>query len=382
MKPVALGPWPLGIQNVNDLTMLQAGALADAVNVYLDSGGVAYPRKGWAPVTPDAHSLFRLGSRTFGVFEGSIAEFFDTGVRKLYGDGIGKVTWCVLNGEPVFVNNALLGRITPDGVKLIGLDPPTGVVGGTGLILGAVTFVDADDNESAASGVVVGGVVSYNPPTDPAVSKVRIYASRGVDEVVDGARTPVSAGSTLYLVSETGAAGVQTEAYGRPLESLNKARMPGGSFARYWRGRLLVARGRTLYYSDPLRYGVYDARTGFVQFEGRIEWIESLEGGVYVSVAGIGVVFLRGEAPEKWERKLASIVPAQPGAVGVVPTAQMKLDSPERPDWVAVWFTNKGFAVGLPSGNVIFPQAGLLSGLPLGTGNLHFEGDRLIVLSQ
>lgn len=172
------------------------------------------------------------------------------------------------------------------------------------------------------------------------------------------------------------------EEIGVPYEYLNKAPMPGGNYARYWRGRLLVARGRTLYISDPLRYGMYDQSAGFVSFEARIDFIEPVEGGVYVALRNVGVHFLAGEAPEKWELRVASVIPAQAGASLIIPTAQMKLEWQSKPEWVAVWLTNKGFALGLPTGNVVFPQADLLSGLPLGTGSLHFEGDRLIALSQ
>jgi hypothetical protein len=171
--------------------------------------------------------------------------------------------------------------------------------------------------------------------------------------------------------------------YGRACESHLLSRLPGGHYVRYWRGRLLVARGRSLYFSMPLRYGLYDPSFGFVKFEGKIDFIESIESGVFVAVAGQGVFYLAGDEPAKWERKLIDVTPAQPGAVTVIPTVQLRaLNLPSPQAWAVVWFTDKGFALGLASGMVIFPQADRLSGLPLGTGTLQYRGDRLLVLSQ
>ena len=169
----------------------------------------------------------------------------------------------------------------------------------------------------------------------------------------------------------------------RDLFSATKLPMVGGTYARYWRSRLLVARGRTLYVSDPFMYGVYDSRSGVVPLPARIDFLEAVEGGVFVALRGLGVYFLAGTSPEDWQLKVADVITAQPNTSLVIPTAQMKLDIQTRPEWVAVWLTSKGFAIGLPNGSVIYPQADLLSGLPLGsTGSLSFEGDRLIALTQ
>lgn len=156
---------------------------------------------------------------------------------------------------------------------------------------------------------------------------------------------------------------------------------PGGDYARQWRGRLLLARGRTLYYSPPFRYGLIRPRADYIRFASHIAFIEAVDGGVYVGLVGRGVVFLAGEAPERWVQKPASDAIPQAGASAVMGTSQME-EKFRTADEVAVWFTEAGFAIGMPNGQVVLPQADRLSGLPLGIGSLAVQGDRLIVLSQ
>lgn len=155
-----------------------------------------------------------------------------------------------------------------------------------------------------------------------------------------------------------------------------------GETCTYWRGRLLVARGHQLLISQPFRYGVFDPLRGRMYMANRIDWVASIESGVFVAVRNEGVYFLRGDSPEDWEVRLASKEPAQRKAVAVIPTSAMALEMQTKPDWVVVWFTQYGFAVGMPSGDVIYPQEELLSGLPLGRGSLHYANGRLTLLTQ
>lgn len=375
-KLASLGPWIKGIQNVNDPAMTPKGCVVEAENVNIDSGGIVSPRKGYDFVAFDGHSVFAYRGKVYGVLNNAICELADSSATVLYSGVTGRVTWTVLNDEPWFINNDIIGRITPTDVKLIGVEAPGGFLtsGDDVGIKVAVSFVSEDGEEGPLSPAVAASMIFLPQPIEQTVSKIRIYQTK-------------PNGDVLYEVSEVPVGTMSYEVtdplnYGRTADTQFMSRMTGGSYARYWRGRLLVARGRTLYFSEPFRYGMYNASEGFVTFEARIDFIEPVEGGVFVALKGLGVRFLAGETPSKWEQKITDIIPAQAGTSLLVPTAQMKLELQSTPDWVAVWLTSKGFALGLPSGVVIYPQADLLSGLTLGTGSLYFEGDRLIALSQ
>jgi hypothetical protein len=377
IQTLPLGPWPKGLQNLVDATAAPKGTLMQAVNVDIGPEGSATQRRGYAPVSTDVHSLFLFGARTLGVVSGAVAELFDGGARNLGMTVEGRVTWCTLLDKAVFTNSGVLGCVDGETSYELGISPPN-----IGLMapsappaeyMVAATFVGPDGSESPLSAALSarpGDAVSIS-----AGGTGRIYMTRKNGEVfydIGG----FAASATMYRIPDM-------PPYGRPCESQYLARLPGGSFCRYWRGRLLVARGRTLYFSTPLRYGLYDPSYGFVRFEGKINWIESIETGVFVAVAGQGVFYLGGDEPAKWERKLLDVTPAQPGAVTTIPTVQLRaLNLPTPAAWCAVWFTDKGFALGLSGGMVMYPQADRLSGLPLGTGTLTFEGNRLTVLSQ
>jgi hypothetical protein len=388
-KPVKLGPWVAGYQNIYEPPLAPENTLVEADNILIETEGAISPRKGYTPVSTNVHSLFRYEGRSYGIFNNTVCELFSGSAKQLSDfDVIGKVTWGVLNGDPVFTNSSVLARITNDKVIRIGVELPVvdisvGPISSTSV---AVSFVNSEGEEGPLSPLFSGGAVQ--DPVDSTVASMRIYTTQATAVETDG-EVQTYAGDVLYLVSEVapGSASISADTYvgapiGRPADTINKGRMPGGTYVRYWRGRLLVARGRTLFYSDPLRYGLYDQSAGFVTFESRIDFVESVDSGVFVGLRGNGVHFLAGDTPNQWQRVKSATESAQPGASMLVPAAQMKLELTAKPEWVAVWFTHRGFALGLPSGNVLYPQADLLSGLPLGNGSIHFDDDRLIVLSQ
>lgn len=422
MKPssaaVNLGPWIKGIQNLYDPAMTPKGSVVEANNVLIESDGSVTPRAGYAPVAVGVHSLFCHNGTTYGVLGGKV---YDISTKppipiESHFSIQGPVTWSVLNDEPVFTNPSVLARIRNGKAKRIGVEKPIATTGVAVTPIGTLDIPDTAIEEFAISFVNDEGeegplsviAEQFAEAIDPDVVSTRKYvqiktkfllsvpapaaseatAAEGAQQTgEEGEGEPeeeaglvepyFAATEMLWLEGSVGPSGI-----GVPPETMNKDRMPGGNYVRYWRGRLLVARGRTLYISDPLRYGLYDQSRGFVTFEAKIDFIEPVETGIFVALRNIGVVFLAGDSPDKWERRTADVVLAQPGASTVIPTALMDLKLQQKPEWVAVWFTNKGFALGLPSGNVMYPQADLLSGLPLGTGSLHFDGaDRLIVMS-
>ena len=168
---------------------------------------------------------------------------------------------------------------------------------------------------------------------------------------------------------------------GKPVE-IECSAMPGGNHIAYWRGHLLVAKGRTLFVSKALHYGIYENDAGVYPFEGKIEFLVSLDNGVYISVRGIGVYFMHGKSPSTWERVLSSTEVAQEGAAIAISSSYFKLDGVQTGPVFAVWFTRFGFTIGVPSGDVIFPQVNSLDELPIGTGSLSYKNGRLTLLSQ
>lgn len=156
--------------------------------------------------------------------------------------------------------------------------------------------------------------------------------------------------------------------------------LPGGQFVGYWQGRLVVARGCSLFFSEPLRYGVYSPLSGYVLFEERVSWVAPTAGGLYVGLRE-SVRFLRGTEPGEFQQTRVGGATWR-GAGAVVKTAGMDPSVAQGAAEVAVWLCDRGFAVGHPSGQVIYPQATHLKDLPLGAGRLVVLGDRITVTSN
>lgn len=147
--------------------------------------------------------------------------------------------------------------------------------------------------------------------------------------------------------------------------------LPGGQDLHYWQGRLLVSRGTSLIWSEALRYGFYSAARNFIQFGQQIQWCVPLSYGVYVGLK-TSVLFLAGPDPLKFTQTRVGGLTA-PGAAARLDMRHAGQGGEDK----AVWFTDVGFAVGGPNGEVTYPQADRLSGLPLLPGRIAVEGDRL-----
>ncbi|MGY2498914.1 hypothetical protein, partial [Klebsiella pneumoniae] len=67
-------------------------------------------------------------------------------------------------------------------------------------------------------------------------------------------------------------------------------------YLKYWRGRLLIANGNVLRWSEALAYHLHDERHGFVQMPQRITFVQPVDGGIWVGQVD-HVAFLAGAEP-------------------------------------------------------------------------------------
>ena len=155
------------------------------------------------------------------------------------------------------------------------------------------------------------------------------------------------------------------------------APLPGGTSIHAWNGRLVLARGTSLYFSEPLNYGYYDTATGVLPLGGRISWMLAVAGGIYACVRG-DVYFLAGTVPEALAlRKVDTKV--WEGAGTLIPVS----DSTEgQGDYLAVWFGTKGFVVGDQQGGIKRQQQGRIADLPQSKGYLSYTNGKVILVEE
>ena len=149
------------------------------------------------------------------------------------------------------------------------------------------------------------------------------------------------------------------------------ATLPGGHAVAYWQGRLLVLRGKSLLWSEPLDYGCHSPARNFVRFPTSPTWMAPLPGGIFVGLRD-SVVFLSGTDPAEFQQRTVADVSC--------PKAALVIDDPREPSSggpVALWMGESGFVVGRPDGSVLYPQSDNLTGLPIVPRNLAFIEGRI-----
>jgi len=369
MSERAFPPYTVGIDHVSDDTALPTGAVRDAVNVAFDRDGRVRRRPGRTlGAAGDTHSLWStkdqrrafcirgsdlcrvslLGTAASAVPLATLTNALPTSYAEITGKVIASnPSWIgVIDEEdnvlPLGVEDGRLGTLAPAaaggmtagryGVAVAYLR------GDEQGVISYIRFVDVPEG---------GGITVTIPPAlDPTVTAARVYRTTPGGDVLYRADDAFMGVPFLVGNSPTG----------RPIDSARLRQMPPGSIVRAWQGRLLVARGRTLCISEPMRYGVYSPITGFIQEPQPIDMVAPVRGGVFVGTRE-GVVFYGGDTPKDWKR-------TRLGTTAPIPHSDRLIDlSVVGPRYelgqtgeAAMWLSHSGFVIGQPDGSLMQPQ--------------------------
>lgn len=250
---------------------------------------------------------------------------------------------------------------------------------GAGQVQVCVTFADNRGRESGAGlattielqageGVQLSDIPQPNDPAE--TPHIRIYVTGGNDRALYYAKT-VPAGVTLTQVTQKPEGRLISTQFLRP--------MPPGHIVRRWNGRQLVARGRFVLWSPPLRYGLTHVGHMHLGLRNRITLMEPVEGdgaGVFVS-DGSRVLFLSGSDPTDWAPKPVSAYGVQPGSAMRTPASAWGIQSKQ---WVPAWLGTDGlYTVGLPGGSIVtFNQSEFVAGVGDKAASMFREADGLM----
>jgi hypothetical protein len=364
---IPFGPYGVGIDNVSAEGDLPKGAVADAVNVEFNRDGRVARRAGFTQRLASSlvHSLWSSqDGRSYGVDDGELSRFrwngsalSATGLATLEGNTA--VSYTEVNDSIVCGNAAGLYTIdADDNVQRLGLQRPGAPVlaaspaGGlhAGRYAVAVSFLRGNEEGplSYASFVQVdtGGGISITTEDSSEATMVRVYRSE-------------ANGETLYRCMDVpldGTFSIGVGNIGRQADTQHLEQMIGGQIVRSWRGHLLVARGRSVFWSEPMRYGLYDPRHNFAQFARQVVLMEPVEGGVFVAEKGQPPVFMVGTHPKEWTQKRTSGDVVVPFTGVRVQGSQLGGDT-TGDTYVAGWLARNGFVIGSPDGSLREVQA-------------------------
>ena len=350
----------LGLDQLSDETRLAAGAVRSAVNVDIDRDGQIKRRDGHIVVGSGVFTgVVSFGGYVY-VGQGSSLYLLDQGTYALTflcDMGIeARFTTTEYNGYLYVLGPAARWRFNryapttplPVGVSLPALLPEVEAVPSGSLTPGsygvAISLVNVQGEESPAAFLgnrtLTAGLRLTNLTVTPD-HFWRVYI------------TPPD-GDVLYLAEEFSASlttyGVSVYPDGAPCTTLNLDPLPTGHIIRARSGRMYVASGDAVWFSEALRPHLTSLRHNFVSFAGKIRMMEAVEGGLYVGDSR-GVWFLAGDDPTKYVQQSVSAALAVPMSALLVPAAYFA-DAVQAKDDCAVWLSADGYMVGTPDGAV------------------------------
>jgi len=347
MAAVNLGPWPVGMNNIAPDHALpttkygRVNAVRNAINVDIDASGWLRRRAGLTKVRAC------VGAR--GGYSCPLGVFFVEGTKLLQlnaddstteiADGIlgDEITYEYFNGSVYFSDGLVTERITAGGAGEWGLAvPPAPVLYAVpgalppGTYLAAITTVDVDGRESGASSTVefmLNTTSGIRITGLPSGKNARLYLS-------------TNNGTTLFMVAQTGADSydITLPGYdsGKPLDTQFLTKPPAGRIVREHKGRMYIADGATVWFTEPYSPDLVHRGRGFFQFAEPVTVMEPVEGGIWI--VSDKTEFYAGNGPEDFR-------PVQKLAYGAIYGTSQVLPSKD-----AVWYSTKGVVMGSKDG--------------------------------
>lgn len=306
-----------GLDNKNPPERLAEGFLDAALNVDIDATGSIRKREGYTQLIAgtNVHSLYGDDDQLIYMDNGTLSRYNkDTSITVL-GTGYvtdSKVDYVRIMNRIYFSGIDGNGVIENDTVRQWGVKPPSGLPlltnsSSSGLLnVGryqvTLTHVSSDGRESGAQRASTVDVtdkgsidLTFIPATttDTTVTDVRIYCST-VDGDVMYLVAVIPLGTTTYNISNIASATM-------PLKTQFIDQAPQGELLQLYNGRIYMAVGNFLYYSEPHAYEWFDMSTNFLGFTSSITNVMPVDDGIYVLADKL--YFLDGSGPESFRQR-------------------------------------------------------------------------------
>jgi len=367
---VPRGPWPEGANNVAREDSIPSGQFRSGINVDVYPGGKLRRRRGQALSTAQAGSRCAWSDGHYALFRaaGSLYRFVPGQTPLLLCSGLqidADMAYCSVN-QYIYVSDgaqALRVDTQSNAVRAWGLPTPLGqptltATANGGLDAGtyqvAITYLDASKEESGSTlstqvDVVQGGGIALSafPPAPADVAAVNIYLTQANQvEMCLYATVPYNV-SSVQLFRDN---------FGRPLQTQFLSPLPAGNDAAFTLGRLFVAIGNSVCWSEAQRYGLFSAEFNYVSYAAPVVLLAATapgaqSQGLFVATTA-RTYFLQGTAPGQFNSILAYTAGAVPGTMTMISGSYFEADGvPNVP--VPVWVSTVGtVCIGMPDGTV------------------------------
>ena len=346
-ETIQISPFPLGMNNVQKESKLPDGSLRSAINVDVTDDGSVRRRPKFSKVYAGVN-ISSLYKRLF-VENGELKYLNEDNTAIVVNTDIGSsdVSYTMLNG----------GIYYTDGVKVfgpthepLGLEKPTNfnISNATGSLVSgkyqvSICYINLATGELSGSmnpvliEVSSGGIQVSNISIPKGNYATNIYLSdtNGSDLYF---HSTLVKGVTQLLVSSA-------KQNKHVIQTLNMSVLSGGDIIRAYNGRLYVANGNVLYYSQAQRYGLSKPGSDFYLFAEPITTLEIVDNGIYV--VADKTYFIGGADPQDATLREVSNLTSIAGTGITLDASYFNLEYNGK---VAFWFSNQGGVIGLPSG--------------------------------
>lgn len=360
-KTVSLSEFK-GLNNVLPEDRIKPNELTEATNLNIDESGKISSRAGFALTasTTSAHSLTAVSNKLIYVDGTSLMQSLDGITSTVLRTGLtpgAKMRYADLVGRLYMTNGKQTGVVDSLGSRSLGLDIPALPTAATtsgelpaGRYSYSMTYVRSDGQESGAprSGTIeisAGQGISFtNLPvsSDSGVVGKRIYVS--------------SAGGEELFLTHSLAAGTTSAVYRGyrqgivPLITMHKGPPPAGTALAFFNGRLYIAQGNVLWFTDLYNYELVDYRKNFVQFEDAIQTVAAVDDGLFVGTS-TQTYFLRGKAAGELEQVAVANYGTIAGSEVTINGYRLGKDGTQ--GLTKGWVSTNGLCVGVSGGEVI-----------------------------
>lgn len=161
---------------------------------------------------------------------------------------------------------------------------------------------------------------------------------------------------------------------GRQCETLGLAPMPPGTIVRHALGRLVVASGRTLVFSEPYRYGLTNPAENYITFSAPITVVAPTPNGLYVCAEETYWI------PSLPPADIATKLP-----FGALAHSDVALDAQSEDGRYCAWMSPRGVVTGTVGGEVTLVQDDNLNFSAAERGSVVLrrnQGDRSLVITR
>lgn len=370
--------WAGGINNRANFREMPQGFVRDMVNFDPLEGGVLGLRSGFEQRYPGTSVRGALSVGTKVLFaDGPALMCFDTITNSAHElaqiAGAGRFVGAVLNEELFMCTaNELLrfdgSTLRQWGVPTVTVQPTPVIVGGglpAGTYRAAIALINAQGEEGGTNNPIQvtvpdASALVFLAPTLLTGYTFRLYVSSNSGENLHLQYE----GADDYIVN------VLHDDTAR-LDTLNLREPVAGDQIATLNAVLLIADGKTLWYTLPMSPHLLDASKSFFQFAAPISLVIQVEGGAFVCADK--TYFLQTPESDQVSRRTVAEYGGVAGSATILP------------DGRAAWMTPYGLAVGALDGSVnLLSQANFVPELATegASGLLEHNGNQMVVTTM